>query len=320
MEHRAAMEDKGIEYIITTHNLCKTYRQAFGAESTALVDVSLEVRRGEIFGIIGPNGSGKTTFFYILLGFIHQSSGKFRIFGEYGIDVHRLARIGFMPEEFSFYNHLTGRSMLHLFGAMDRVPPQKRQHRIEELLQSLDLKKHENKRLKGYSKGMLQRICLAQALIGQPELLMLDEPTSGLDPMAKVKMRELLKKEKELGRTIVISSHQLSEIELIADRVAIISQARLIRTDTVENIRRMTDIYILTFSNVDETTIEALKHLGDNLKMLSQGRYSIQIHTREKAGEAIDLVRAAKGTIESLTPLGETLEESFIEIIKQQSD
>ncbi|MDP9337733.1 MAG: ABC transporter ATP-binding protein [Acidobacteriota bacterium] len=191
-------------------------------------NLSVAVRRGEVFGFLGPNGAGKSTSIKMLLGLVKPSSGQAFVLGAPSDDVEIRRKIGFLPEDFRFYSWLTATELLHLHGRLFGMGAARLRERVPALLELVGLTPHREKRLRDFSKGMLQRIGLAQALIHEPELVFLDEPTSGLDPMGRRLVRDVIRAERERGATIFLNSHILSEIEITCDRVVFIKEGRVV--------------------------------------------------------------------------------------------
>lgn len=207
-----------------------------GREVTILREVSLRVGQGEIFGFLGPNGAGKTTFIKLCLGFIFPTRGKVRLFGEKVTSREAKARVGFLPEHPYFPPPWRAGELLEYCGRLSRISPGKLRRKIDELLHLVGLEGEGKKRLGHFSKGMLQRLGLAQALVGDPDLLILDEPTIGLDPVMRRKMRDILVELNKGGKTIFMSSHELSEIEMVCHRVGIINKGKLILDRKVSDL------------------------------------------------------------------------------------
>jgi len=202
----------------------------------ALTGLDLEVRAGEIFGFLGPNGAGKTTTMNVLLGFVPPTSGAASLFG---IDVRQpiaRQRIGYLPEMTYYYKFLTAEELLRFYGKIFGIARAEADRRIDQLLKLVELESARKRPIKSYSKGMQQRVGLAQALINNPDLLILDEPTSGLDPLGRMKVREIIQRLKNEGKTVFFASHELGEVETICDRVAIIHQGELKAVGTVADI------------------------------------------------------------------------------------
>src|ERR1700760_4131320 len=202
--------------------------RAIGQTSKLAVDgLNLTVRHGEVFGFLGPNGAGKTTTMNVLLGFVNASSGSASIFG---VDVRKpiaRQRIGYLPELTYYYKFLNTEEILRFYAKIFEIPRREREQRINEVLKLVELEHARKRLIKTYSKGMQQRVGLAQALINNPDLLILDEPTSGLDPIGRMKVREIIQRLKDQGKTVLFSSHELGEVETVCDRVAILHQGKL---------------------------------------------------------------------------------------------
>ncbi len=204
---------------------CEALSKSYGAHP-ALRDLSLGVERGEIFGFLGPNGAGKTTFIKILLSFIAPGPGEIRILGSHPAELDR-TRIGYLPERINIHPFLTGREFLRFQGRLIELSGKDLESRIERVLERVEMTEAADRRIGDYSKGMTQRVGLAQALLGEPELLLLDEPASGLDPLGIARIREIMLEERERGATVFFNSHQLLEVEKTCDRVAILNRGRL---------------------------------------------------------------------------------------------
>jgi ABC-2 type transport system ATP-binding protein len=202
----------------------------------AVRGVSFQLSKGEVLGIVGPNGAGKTTTIKMILGLLIPDRGRIRLFGEAPDSLAVRRRIGYMPETPSFYSHLTGHELLVMVGQLFNQDKATIRHRSGELLERVGLTDAARRPLHGYSKGMLQRICLAQALMNEPDLLFLDEPLDGLDPLGRIRMREILLDIKNKGTAIVFNSHILSDVEIMSDRIAIMDQGKLLTVDTVRSL------------------------------------------------------------------------------------
>ncbi len=223
--------------IIKTIDLTKEFQSSFPFRKvTALTDLSLEVKRGEVFGFLGPNGAGKTTTFKLLVGLLHPTRGKIFLWGEDHYKIELKSKIGFLPESPYFYSYLKAKEYLHLCGQLFGINSKERQNKIDTLLERVGLKDHKNALIKTFSKGMLQRLGLAQALIHDPELLILDEPMSGLDPLGRKEVRDIMLELKAQGKTIIFSTHILSDVETVCDRVGIIIKGKLKDCGPIENL------------------------------------------------------------------------------------
>ncbi len=217
--------------VIEIQNLTVDY-----AHKRALDGLSLKVNRGEIFGFLGPNGAGKSTAIKTLLGLIFPKSGCVSLHGLSPADPDSRKKIGFLPEEANYYRFLTPVELLNFYGGICDVPKERLKKKITELLELVGLNEVRNKQISTFSKGMTQKISLAQALIHEPETLILDEPTSGLDPISRMDLRQILRGLKNEGRTVFFSSHELSEVELLCDSVAIIQSGRLVRSGALREV------------------------------------------------------------------------------------
>src|SRR6476659_3545914 len=222
------------EVIVETRKLTKIYRDFWGRQKkTALRALNIEIRKGEIFGLLGPNGSGKTTTIKLLLGLLFPTDGDALVFNMPSGEVRKNERIGYLPEESYLYRFLNAEETLDFYGRLFKLDPAVRRERAERLIDTVGLKNDKKRTLREYSKGMRQRIGLAQALINDPELVILDEPTSGLDPLGTRWMKDLIVKLRDEGKTIIMCSHRLEDVQDICDRVAILSEGELRKLGTV---------------------------------------------------------------------------------------
>ncbi len=216
------------DVIVETHKLTKIYRDFWGRKKkTALNALNLEIRKGEIFGLLGPNGSGKTTTIKLLLGLLFPTAGEALVFNEPAVGVAKNERIGYLPEESYLYRFLNAEETLDFYGRLFNMKPDTRRSRSQELIKTVGLEGDKKRILKEYSKGMRQRIGLAQALINDPELIILDEPTSGLDPLGTAWMKRLIVELRDKGKTILMCSHRLEDVQQICDRIAILNEGEL---------------------------------------------------------------------------------------------
>jgi len=240
------------EVVIETRNLTKIYRDFWGRRKVeALKALDLEVRRGEVFGLLGPNGSGKTTTIKLLLGLLFPTSGQALVFGREATDVEKNQRIGYLPEETYLYRFLNAEETLDFYGRLFGIPRAQRRQRAFELIELVGLGWAKRRQLREYSKGMMRRIGLAQALINDPELLLLDEPTTGLDPIGIRQMKDLLLSLRSQGKTILMCSHRLDDVEDVCDRIAILHRGELRelgRVDDLLKIRELTQIRVAGLS------------------------------------------------------------------------
>jgi ABC-2 type transport system ATP-binding protein len=286
-------------------DLTKDYRKWPWSEPFRALDgFSLDVRRGEIFGFLGPNGSGKTTSIHIALGLTHATAGGGRILGRPFGDVPTRRRVGFLAENVA-YHHVSARRLVHLHGALNGVPGASLRRRTMELLQTIDMQDFADKPVQKFSRGMMQRVGLAIALVNDPELLVLDEPTSALDPAARVQVRELLLDARRQGKTIFLSSHLLSEIELICDRIGILHRGRLIRLGTIDELLEVRDRFEIRARNLTGELPEGAAAEGGMVC------WTVPAATQRAA---IERLWAAGGELISVTPARKTLEQLFLEL------
>jgi ABC-2 type transport system ATP-binding protein len=306
------------DLVVQTEQLSKIFRVGFwGKRVTAVEGLSLEVRRGEVFGFLGPNGAGKTTTLKILMGLIYPTSGQARLFGRDLGDPQTKARLGFLPESPYFYDYLTSREFLgfygHLFGLWGAVLDK----RVDELLELVGMTHAKDLQLRKFSKGMLQRVGVAQALINDPELVVLDEPMSGLDPIGRKEVRDLILRLKESGKTVLFSSHILHDAEVLCDRVAMILKGRLVACGRVTDLLDQGGSHQVELV-VDRLTPEGLDHLRPLTdKVVVQGdRMLVVLKSQQQVGGALEIIRAAKACLVSLTPQKGSLEDLFIREVK----
>jgi ABC-2 type transport system ATP-binding protein len=261
------------DVIIETRSLSKVYRDFWGrAKVHALKALDLEVRRGEIFGLLGPNGSGKSTTIKLLLGLLFPTGGQALVFGKDASDVGKNERIGYLPEESYLYKFLNAVETLDFYGRLFDMPADARQKRVDELITMVGLDWAKRRQLKEYSKGMTRRIGLAQALINDPELVVLDEPTTGLDPIGTREMKDLILGLRDEGKTVLLCSHLLPDIQDVCDRIAILHQGELKelgRIDSLLTVQDTTQVQAQGLSKDAEEEIRAVieKHGGKLLGM-----------------------------------------------------
>jgi ABC-2 type transport system ATP-binding protein len=230
------------EVIIETRNLSKVYRDFWGRQKVrALKALDLEVRRGEIFGLLGPNGSGKTTTIKLLLGLLFPTTGQALVFGQDATEVTKNERIGYLPEESYLYRFLNAEETLDFYGRLFNIPRAKRRQRVADLIDMVGLEWARKRQLKEYSKGMVRRIGLAQALINDPELIVLDEPTTGLDPIGVRDMKDWILKLRDQGKTVLMCSHLLADVQDVCDRIAILYQGELKELGRVDSLLKVGD-------------------------------------------------------------------------------
>ncbi|MFZ5833668.1 MAG: ABC transporter ATP-binding protein [Planctomycetota bacterium] len=250
------------DVIIETRSLTKIYRDFWGRKKVqALKALDLEVRRGEIFGLLGPNGSGKTTTIKLILGLLFPTSGQALVFGKSASDVTKNQRIGYLPEESYLYKFLNAEETLSFYGRLFNLPPAVRRQRIADLIEEVGLTKARRRQLKEYSKGMTRRIGLAQALINDPELLVLDEPTTGLDPIGIREMKDLILNLRQKGKTILMCSHRLDDVQDTCDRIAILHEGELKELGRVDSLLKVREVTEMRASGLSEAAKEEIRQV-----------------------------------------------------------
>ena len=296
---------------IEVRGLTKTYHSDFWKKPvTALRGLDLDVHRGEIFGFIGPNGAGKTTTIKVLVGLHRPSAGTALVLGQPVAKPLSRARLGFLPERPYFYQHLTPRELLTFYGDLLDVPRKVLKTRLEALLERVDMHRVADEPLSSFSKGMLQRVGLAQALLGDPEVVILDEPMSGLDPMGRALVRDVLLEERDRGRTLFFSSHILHDVETLCSRVAVVIGGRLQGVGTVgELIGEQTDHVEVVVVGAEGLEIDAERVRAEDTPA------GPRLHLRVGPA-ALDGVMAAVvaggGRVMEVTPIRRTLEDVFL--------
>lgn len=302
------------EQIITVDHLSKIFKVGFwGRRVTAVDELSLDVRRGEIYGFLGPNGAGKTTTIKMLMGLIYPSRGTAHLFGRPVGDQTAKAKIGFLPESPYFYDYLTSREFLRFYGHLFGLLGATLDKRIDELLELVGMTHARNLQLRKFSKGMLQRVGIAQALINDPELIILDEPMSGLDPIGRKEVRDLIVRLKESGKTVMFSSHILHDAELLCDRVAMIMKGKLVACGQVSELidHGTTQEVEMVVDRLSPEGIDELRPLA--IKTVLHGeRVMAILASQRQVDEALEVLRANHAKLVSLVPHKASLEDLFI--------
>lgn len=294
---------------IETHNL----RKEFG-DNAAVRGLSLQVKQGEVFGFLGPNGAGKTTSIKMLLGLVAPTSGSASLLGHPLGHRATRAKIGFLPEHFRFHDWLTAREFLTLHGQLYGMSALHLKTRMAELLELVGLTPFHNKQLRTFSKGMLQRVGLAQALLNDPQLIFLDEPTSGLDPVGRRLVRDIIRDLRELGATVFLNSHLLSEIEITCDRVAFIKHGEVVRVSELKTLVDGETTVAIRAGGLTPEAITGLNQWGRDLR--ADGEHLTLTITDDSALPAITRhLVAHHAEVYALTPQRLSLEELFIQIV-----
>lgn len=303
------------EYAVETSGLEKVYRSRFrGREIRAVSNLTLQVPVGVKYGLLGPNGAGKTTVVKMLLSAVNPTSGSAALFGRDARDPEARRAVGYLPENHRFPTYLTGIGMLDFYAALSGMESNRRKQRIPELLDLVGLSKWGDVRLKKFSKGMLQRLGLAQALMHNPRLLVLDEPTDGVDPVGRREIRDILNGLTGTGVTVFVNSHLLSEVEAFCEYVAILRSGELVLEGKVSSL--VTGLgFRVCASGVPEQVLAEVKASGASIMSSTEG---IEVHaaTREQANIVIDKIRAANGLIESVAACNTSLEDVFIRTLQ----
>jgi ABC-2 type transport system ATP-binding protein len=298
--------------------LSKTYRTGIFKKKNihALNNVTLSVSPGEIFGLLGPNGAGKTTLVKILLGIVHPTSGSANLLGEDHTHVQLRNRVGYLPENHRYPNFLSARDTLLLFGRLQGISNDRLSDRTASLLDTVGLKDWAKVKIKRFSKGMLQRLGLAQALLSDPEILFLDEPTDGVDPVGRKEIRDILKSLREQGKTIFLNSHMLSEVEEISDRVTILNKGEVLRTGTIKDITAQAGHEIELQESVTEELLQSLKEIFPHVHS-SGSKLLLDSSDRQILNAILDRIRDKGFHMESLAARKSKLEDYFIKLIKE---
>ena len=303
--------------VVEIEELTKVYRPFLGGVGVLALDkLSLTIEQGQTFGLVGPNGSGKTTTIKLLLGLLYPNRGKCRLFGRKVFDMQVKDRIGFMPEAPYFYDHLTGEQLLNYYASFFKMSKTQRRERVDELLSMVGMQERRKMLLRHYSRGMLQRIGLAQAMINDPELLILDEPTSGLDPIGSYQIRNLILELKHLHKTIILSSHLLGEVEHLCDQVGLLHRGKLLACGTLgELLPEAKQAHIcVQVSEAAQHELEAMGFQGERVDGLLQ----LAAVPVDQIGPVVDLVRKSGGELYEIHRQRQSLEDFFVQTVRQK--
>ncbi|HRE40022.1 MAG TPA: ABC transporter ATP-binding protein [Ignavibacteria bacterium] len=285
---------------------------------TALNNFSLQVEPGSIFGLLGPNGAGKTTLVKILLGITFPTSGEVNIFEKPVTDISYKFKVGYLPENHRFPNYLSGEQVLSYYGRMSGMADKEVKIKIPEMLSLVGMSDWAKTKIKKYSKGMMQRLGLAQAMINSPELIFLDEPTDGVDPIGRKEIRDILLNLKNEGKTIFLNSHLLSEIELVCDKVAILDKGTLVKMGSVEEITSGEDSYLFHTNDLTDSLVNDLI-LKFKVVMHGKNEFSYATSSIEDVNNILDFLRSEKVLIFGFNKEKTSLEDMFINIIGKQT-
>ncbi|ACZ39615.1 ABC transporter ATP-binding protein [Sphaerobacter thermophilus] len=294
-------------------------RKVYG-ERVAVEDLTLRVEEGEVFGFLGPNGAGKTTSVKMLMGLVRPTSGTARLLGRPLGDRAARAKIGFLPEMFRFHDWLTGEELLDIHGQLYGMSRAQRQRRIPEVLELVGLSHAARQRVRTYSKGMQQRIGLAQALLNEPRLVFLDEPTSALDPIGRRDVRDIILRLRAAGMTVFLNSHLLSEVESVSDRVAIINHGRVAAIGPMADLLRRDLTVELRLSAVDPELLDDLGRLVHIEHVDGRERPTVvaRVPDEETIARAVDLLVGRGVRVYGVTPERRTLEQVFLDVVEKE--
>lgn len=302
--------------VLKVEDLHKSFKLGFIPKTKKILNgISLSIEEGEIFGYLGPNGAGKTTTIKCILGLIHPDKGKIEIFGLPHFSLKAKEKTGYLPENPYFYEYLTAWEFLNFCSQLFLLEKKEKEERVKELLQLVGLEKALDLQLRKFSRGMLQRVGLAQALLNNPSLVVLDEPLGGLDPLGRKELRDIIIRLKEEGKTIFLSSHILQDIEMVCDRVAIIVGGKIISQGALEEL--VSEKIYLTEVIISGIEEKEFKGLAESLSVKG-GRTLLKVLKEENLEKILELVHSQRGKIHSLTPRTETLEDIFVEMVKQK--
>ena len=302
--------------VIETQNLTKIYEASLRSQDVhALQDLNLTVEPGEIFGYLGPNGSGKTTTIKLLLGLIFPTSGSIKILGSKNIGAAAIKRkIGYLPEGAYYPDFLKGEEVLKFYGHLYGLGGADLDSRIDKVIETVGMTRARKRLIRGYSKGMRQRIGLAQALLSDPDILILDEPTTGLDPIARKEIRDILSGLRDQGKTLLISSHELLEVEMISNRVGILYNGVLQTIGAVENLLTQREV-LIHITEISGGLVAKLDTAGLTVEDATDVRLSVRVPEHISVYDALEICRAEKAVIQSIAPRRETLEELFVRVV-----
>ena len=297
--------------VIVTDGLRKTY----GAVE-ALKGVSLSVHRGEIFGLLGQNGAGKSTLLKILLGIVRKTDGEATLLGEPAGRSDIRKRVGYLPEDHQFPQYHTAASLLHFYGQLYGMPRSERKRKIPDVLETVGIRKRMDYKLRTYSKGMKQRLGIAQAIFHDPDVIFLDEPTDGVDPVGRRELRELFEKLRDEGKTVFVNSHLLGEVELMCDRVAILQRGDMVRLGTVAELTKQEGRFVVGLADGQELPVDELARLGLRSAKF-ENRWEVYISSDSDIDRVVQLLHEKGLKLRHLVAKKQSLEDVFVEMVDQ---
>jgi ABC-2 type transport system ATP-binding protein len=281
--------------------------------------LDLTVQPGEVFGFLGPNGAGKTTTVKILLGLVAATSGSAHLFGLPAGDSEARRRVGYLPENFRFHDWLTGHQLLDFHGRLSGMDLERRRERIPQVLDLVGLFGRGGDRIRSYSKGMTQRIGLAQAIIHEPDLVLLDEPTSALDPVGRREVRDLIRSLRARGMTVFLNSHLLSEVEMVCDRVAIVDGGRVVRSGRLEELLGGLPELRITVDRIDAPLLDMMSRHG-RVQEVREATIVLEVEHVEVAAQLSDALVRAGYCLYAMVPSHQSLEDLFVSLVDPTSD
>jgi len=302
--------------IIDIKDLIKVFNGGSNKEVRALDGVSLSVQKGIVFSLLGPNGAGKTTLVKILLGISFSTSGTVSLFGESIDNIELKKKIGYLPENHKFPPYLTGEKLLKYIADLYSFAPENLNERIDEVLKIVEMNKWRKTKIKNYSKGMMQRLGLAQAIIHRPELIILDEPTDGVDPIGRKRIRDLILQLKNEGKTIFVNSHLLSEVEMISDSIAILNKGKVVYSGSVEELTTQKQIYEIRL-NKDFDEYLKFKLEGFQLVNWEGNTFRVKISKDSELQRIQTILQENNYLLIGLNQVKSSLENEFISLIEK---
>jgi len=302
-----------VEYAVETNELGKSYRHIAAVQS-----VNLRIPHGEVFALLGPNGAGKTTLVMLLLGNIHPTSGSAKLLGMPIGDVPTRKRVGFLPEKFHFHDFLTATEFLRLHGRLSGMQRERLERRIPEVLERVGLAESAGVKIREFSKGMQQRIGVGQAILHDPDLILLDEPTSALDPMGRRDIRDLILELRSAGKTVLLNSHLLSEVELTCDRLAILHKGQTAAEGTLKELLSFASTVEVEVEEMNDTALRAVRGIAAKLKLdrVPITRFTAWVKQEEDIPALAEAIVGNGVRLRALVPRRETLEDLYVRVIE----
>ena len=306
--------------VIEIQNLSKTYKTGFRQKPLKAVDdLSVTIEEGKIVGLVGPNGAGKTSTIHILMGFIRPSNGHVSILGKTPDDISSRLNVGYQPEIFYSYPFLTARQSLHFYGQLSKMDEKNHPEEINAILKRIDLEEAADRVIQNYSKGMIQRLGLAQALIHQPKVLILDEPTTGLDPAGRKLVADIILEEKQRGATILLSTHILADVERVCDYLVVIHKGKVRLADHIERLRQQSDNWRIEASYNGDDLSSYFTDLPVDLQSLNDSKKIIQCAGADKS-EVIQRLLTHSIDILRLEPVSLSLEQLYFQCTQKENN